>query len=365
MRITFLTALADLSGGSLVIAQHARRLRARGHEVTIVSRWPRRLSWRERIRELVRGNGWHTHEEPLASHYDGLDLPVVRLPAGAVPTGSDLPDADVLVATWFETVAWALAVPRTKGAVVHFVQGYEAFGPFTKEAVDAALRQPVPKFTVSRWLTDIVTRLGARDVTTIPNSIDFARFTLPARERQARPTVGFVYSHEAFKGGDVLAAAIARLRTQFRDLAVVGFGLRAPLSEHAGLRDATFTVQPAQSRIPALYASADVWLTASRLEGFGLPLLEALACGTPVVSTRVGAAEDLITPGANGALVAIDDAEALAREAAAILEWPSQRWSAASAQAASRAREWSWDAANARFEAEASRIARLSATPPA
>ena len=292
MRITFLTALADCSGGSLVIAEHARRLHQRGHQVTIVSRWPRKLGWKARIREFARGNGWHTHEEPLASHYDALEVPQQRLPAHVVPTAADLPDADVLIATWFETVAWALAMPRSKGRVLHFVQGYEAFGPFTKEAVERALRAPIPKISVSHWLTDILTGLGATAVTTVPNSVDLARFTLPPRIRQPGPTLGFVYSHEAIKGGDVLATAIARVRTELPALRVVGFGLRTPLAEHAALRDCEFTVQPAQADIPALYASADVWLVASRLEGFGLPLLEALACGTPVVSTRVGAAPD-------------------------------------------------------------------------
>lgn len=55
MRVTFVTAGADLSGGCRVIAIYAERLRQRGHEVHVVTRPRRRFTLRDRVRALARG----------------------------------------------------------------------------------------------------------------------------------------------------------------------------------------------------------------------------------------------------------------------------------------------------------------------
>ena len=58
-----------------------------------------------------------------------------------------------------------------------------------------------------------------------------------------------------------------------------------------------------QKEMPALYNKCDVYVCASSSEGFSLAVLEAAACGRPVISTRVGGCEDLIQDGENGFLV--------------------------------------------------------------
>ena len=55
--------------------------------------------------------------------------------------------------------------------------------------------------------------------------------------------------------------------------------------------------------MPLFYNQLDVYLCASSSEGFSLSVLEASACGRPVISTRVGGCEDLIVDGENGFLV--------------------------------------------------------------
>ena len=62
-----------------------------------------------------------------------------------------------------------------------------------------------------------------------------------------------------------------------------------------------------------LYQNASMFVLASDEEGFGVVILEAMACGIPVVSTRSGGPDDIITDGDDGFLVPLDDASALAR----------------------------------------------------
>src|SRR5581483_3690688 len=67
------------------------------------------------------------------------------------------------------------------------------------------------------------------------------------------------------------------------------------------------------------YAAADVCAVPSLTESFGLVALEAMACGTPVVGTRVGGLQTLIEHGRSGLLVPAGDYQALAESSAQVL----------------------------------------------
>ncbi|MBW3632249.1 MAG: glycosyltransferase, partial [Chloroflexi bacterium] len=68
----------------------------------------------------------------------------------------------------------------------------------------------------------------------------------------------------------------------------------------------------AQDRLPLFYSAADVVAVPSRYESFGLVAVEALACGTPVVASRVGGLRFTIEEGTTGFLVKPQSPEALA-----------------------------------------------------
>ena len=71
-------------------------------------------------------------------------------------------------------------------------------------------------------------------------------------------------------------------------------------------------------QMPEYYSLADVYVSPSLLEGFGLPLAEALACETPVVTTKTGSAAEVVGPG--GVLVPPRDPNALASAVSDLLE---------------------------------------------
>ncbi len=124
-----------------------------------------------------------------------------------------------------------------------------------------------------------------------------------------------------------LVAAFATLRAagECDRLVLVGDGpLRDELEAQAeglGVRDeVTFLGKLPNEDLPDWMNAADVFVLPSRNEGFGLVLLEAMACGTPVVGTAVGGIPEIIADGSLGALVEPDDPEALAEGMRTVLQ---------------------------------------------
>lgn len=77
--------------------------------------------------------------------------------------------------------------------------------------------------------------------------------------------------------------------------------------------------------VPSLYAALDLYLIASREEGGPAGVLEALASGIPLVTTKVGLAPDVVTHGEDGLLAEIEDADGLAEQVARLIDEPELR----------------------------------------
>ena len=74
-----------------------------------------------------------------------------------------------------------------------------------------------------------------------------------------------------------------------------------------------------------LLSTFDLFVSPSRLESFGLAIVEAMACGVPVVATRTGGAGEIIKDGETGRLVPVGNAKALAKEICDLVENSAER----------------------------------------
>jgi L-malate glycosyltransferase len=79
-----------------------------------------------------------------------------------------------------------------------------------------------------------------------------------------------------------------------------------------------------QDRVSELLPLADLMLMPSEMESFGLAALEAMACETPAIATRVGGVAELITDGQDGLLFPVGDVEAMADASTALLSDPDR-----------------------------------------
>ena len=174
-------------------------------------------------------------------------------------------------------------------------------------------------------------RASPRSIAVVPGGVDLEMFQ-PGPQAQAREALGwgqervllFVGRIQRLKGIDVLLRAAAELARD-RSLAplrvvVVGGtspGIRGQVSDEEremarlralaaelGLdRQVDFAGAVEQHRLPLYYRAADVTVMPSTYESFGLVAVESLACGTPVVASRVGGLTTIVRDGENGFLV--------------------------------------------------------------
>jgi glycosyltransferase involved in cell wall biosynthesis len=259
LRVAYLLESTELSGGVKVVLLQAEALARRGHRVTVVSPGAR-PEW--------------------------FDLSQAHFERSAFGDSTELARAQARVATFWTTVTPALA--GAAGPVFHLCQGYE--GDFTfyaasRPEIERAYRAPTLKLTVSETLVQRLEEKGFGPATNVGQAFEpDGFFPSPARRPSDPPTVLLVGPYEA----DVKGIAIA-----FAGLAVWRrrggrFRLRrvSPLpageAEKAwGLADEYHRLLP-PDRMPFAYRASDIFIGPSRpAEGFGLPVLEALACGLP------------------------------------------------------------------------------------
>lgn len=357
-----------MSGGIRVVTIYAQALADAGHEVTLVSLPYPAIPLRRKIKSFVLGRGW-LQTPVIPSYLDDMDLDHRVIDKYRPIVESDVPDADVVIATWWETAEWVNDLSPAKGEKVYFVQGHEIF-PFcpTDQVIATYHNRALHKITISRWLADLMREeYGDADVDLVPNSVDHQQFFAPPRAKQPRPTIGFLYHETPLKGLDVTLEVITALAQKFPDLRVVSFGSFAPTGAFAVPENVEFHLAPDQEHIRDLYTQCDVWLASSRSEGFNLTAMEAMACRTPVVSTRTGWPLEAITCQVNGVLADIDDAAGLTAGAEYLLSLDDAQWRAASQAAYQTVEASSWENSARLFEAALDKAVarRKSAQRPA
>ena len=189
----------------------------------------------------------------------------------------------------------------------------------------------------SRWTADLARQvLGAVDldvpVETVPLGTTPAHFRPGIDARAVRAKYGLdeapwlltVARLEWHKGIDTMIRALPAIRERHPGAryAIAGVGDRAPqleqIARDTGVADAVrFLGAVSDEELPALYNAADVYVGASRrhdllVEGFGISLVEASACGLAVVGGRSGGVPDAVRDGETGILVDPDDPAAVA-----------------------------------------------------
>lgn len=312
MRITYVLPHPELNGGHKVIFQHAHLLQENGDEVTLLGEGPK-PDW-------------------MAIRPAWVDY------ASTVPR---LPEQDLVVATYWTTLRTARRLAL--GPLAHFCQGYEGglahLRPVLGE-IEEVYSWSVPTLTVAPHLSELLRQRFGRESQVVPPPLDPLFRPAWRLGPRRRPWIAIPGIFEAeVKGIPVALEAVRRLRAEGIACRVLRFSI-LPLSEaeRALLVPDRYLLAVPPAAVARALRACDLLLFPSRAEeGFGLPLLEAMASGVPAVATRIPS-----TPFVTGGAVPLVEPEGLADAARELL---------ASGQAWRHARERGIEAAR-RFRPE-------------
>jgi glycosyltransferase involved in cell wall biosynthesis len=175
----------------------------------------------------------------------------------------------------------------------------------------------------SDYLVRVFASFGLK-ATAIYNIIEVDQFAF--RERSPlRPVFLSNRNLEAHYGVDCVLRAFALIQQKVPDavLTIVGDGSQRQalekLKTELALRQTLFTGRVEHEDIVQHYSASDVFLNASRIDNQPLSILEAFACGLPVVTTDAGGIPDVVTDGETAFMVPVDDCETLADRAIELL----------------------------------------------
>lgn len=198
---------------------------------------------------------------------------------------------------------------------------------------DRALREVDAIQVINPWMLEYATTINAGrkvDLRYAPPGIDVESFhPLSQRSLIADPYILCVARlSDPRKNIGLLLEAYAQLPSALIDrVRLVLAGSSGPptsfwqrVSELGLQQRVSYIARPERDALISLYQNASVFALPSDEEGLGVVLLEAMACAVPVVVTRCGGPDGIITDGTDGYLVALDDAQGMSARLRQLLE---------------------------------------------
>lgn len=266
-KILFLIWNTKKCGGNKVILEYAKRLKEKEKEVTIFSICGGKADWFDsciKITNIFSGEIFRKH--------------------------------DCLIATFWPTSYLLWLLPSLKK--YYLVLGLET--KYYKNilllwAVYLSLKFPFQKIVISRFLLDEVKKINGKLSDYLPVSISSIYSpsltrTFPVKKKNKHRILSVISSYQRYKGIDILVNIIQYIKKEHPGdfhFVLVSFE-KKPFSDDfdefiSGISDQGLAQE---------YQKADLFLSASRVEGFFLPGLEAMACGCPVVMTESGGIQE-------------------------------------------------------------------------
>lgn len=296
MRITYVLDRPELGGGSKVVFHHAALLQRRGDQVTVLAHGP--------APDWIRLSG----------------VLYVDLSAGPLR----LPPQDLVIATYWTTLPVARQIAL--GPMAHFCQGYEGGLVHLRPAlpeIEAVYGWKIPTLTVSPHLADFLRVRFGRESVLAPPPLDPLFHPAWRFRPRKRPWVAVPGIFEAeVKDVPTALRAVSKLRERGVACRVLRFSILPLTAEEKALLapDRYLQSAPPPAIARALRRCDLLFLPSREEEGFGLPLLEALASGVPAVASRIPSTVAMAEGAA--ALAPPGDAEAFAEAALHLLAEP-------------------------------------------
>ncbi len=291
------------SGGHKIVFDYANYLNRSGHSVTIyyiTENLMKRRFRNERLRKAVC-----TFVAPRFPRWYKLErgIRVKSLFERRMPYNHD-----VVIATAVKT-AYFLSEIKSGAEKAYFIQGFETWNA-TQEEVYNSYNLIRNKIVVSKWLLEIVRNHSCGNIKILSNPINTRIFKCDKSQKERiKHSLAFHYRTEKCKGSTYAIEVVKKLQEEYHDLSVFVVGISErpyDLPEYC-----KYYRKIKSEQIAEINNIVQVFLCTSIDEGFGLPGMEAMACGCALVSTDYPGVREYATDEYNALLSPARDTEML------------------------------------------------------
>ena len=235
--------------------------------------------------------------------------------------------SDIIIATsWYTIIPTIMA----GGKYVFFQDNMDAYFLYdywkgVKKYAEKALSSDITFLSISNYTDNTIKQFNSKGKilrvgTFIPDEFFRAQFVKPSQRKKMVMTIARA---NPLKGFDIFVKAMNEIYKKRND-----FEIHIVNSDNVSLGDLGFKYveHPRLSwkELAILYASSYVFVYTSRLESFGLPPVEAMACGTPVVMTRTEGSKEYGIHNHNSLIAEVDDYKKIAEYVEYLLDNPSE-----------------------------------------
>ena len=282
MKINIVFPEFGLSGGVMVGLRYARALTDLGHDVLC---YAQRAPYR--FPQSVKGALHNVHR--MISNYD-VNRALERCGSFKykVPlfiTDKTVRNADVTIATAWCTAFDVDRLSASKGRKYYFIQGHEIWDD--KDKGIQSYKLPLKHIAIAKWIDDILVKdYGCEPATIVHNGVDLNVFKPKKSKREENMTISMMYHLLAKKGIPDGLQALEEIHKKYPDIKMIMFG-KPDFSDKPDYIE--YHRDPSLELLVSIYQQSDIFLFPAREEGWGLTVIEAMACGCAVVGTNAGA----------------------------------------------------------------------------
>lgn len=340
MKITFILPgfINVPMGGVKVVNEYANHLANRGHIVALI--YPLKLQTANpvyflrkkltRILDKIHGVTDDLYYTPGAK----VSALVVRNIAPRY-----IPDGDAVVAVGWQTASAVNNLPPEHGRKFYLLQSFETY--FSKSGrILATYHLPLKKIAISRWIMDEMSKIGEECDGPLENAVDPNEFYIENPDGDRLIDVMMMYHSHPIKGAKDGIAVLKQLKTTFPDLKAVLVAPRQPVHRISGWIDVV--LRPSIEELRHFYNSSKIFLHTSHWEGWGLPVMEAMACGCAVVASGNSGVMEFLHHSENALISPIGDIPSLTQDLSKLLQKSDLRKSLSEA-GAQLVQNYSWD----------------------
>ena len=317
MRITFILPgfIKIPMGGVKIVHEYANRLVDRGHVVTLI--YPIELDINHfsiSLKKIFRNTYDKLTKVNNELYYN--PNPSVNVLVVKKIISKYIPEGDAIIAVGWQTAERVSELPEIHGKKFYLLQSFETYFRNRKKILKT-YHLTMQKIAISQWIIDELKKLGESGYGPLGNAINIDEFFIISPKGKRPYHIMMLYHHHKIKGAKDGLKVIKSVKMSIPNLKAILIAPRKPI--HKIPSWIKVVIRPSVEELLNLYNSSKIFLHTSHWEGWGLPVMEAMACGCAVVAAGNRGVKEYLMHKHNTLLSPIGDIESLSNNVLLIL----------------------------------------------